>query len=562
MKFLLSTVLLLASGCLLYAQSGRSPDVASPAETCSVSGTVRRQDNGEPLNKARVTLSSPEKYADSLFDVTDVEGHFLLDHLPCHAYSLTVARQGFVNASYGQRRPSDPGAILALSPGQKASDLLFSLRRTAVISGHVFDEDGEPAQKAVVRLIRRASRGSPQGFYEAARADTDDRGEFRLFDLEPGRYYVVASYEPWSLQLGWDPLPQQNLRKKGYPVLFYPGTSDPSRAQTVVLNPGDELPALDFHMLLTPMNTVSGKLLNLAASGTGKNLNVHVSLAARGSGLSQFSVENLQNYSFDGNFVFYGVPPGSYYVQANSFDSDSKMPRWARREFDVTNADVEGVTLTFAPQVSIAGRVLWDAKSSADLPSLTAELIPVEEEGSGPGQHVSVKPDGFFVFRNVAEGEYHPRVLSSDNACYLKSARLGTVAMTDGRLAIRSGTDSSLEYTISCRVSLVEGRALTGDSLPVPGVYIVAVPEGRLRDVRWSYRETRTDQNGRFVLQGVPPGDYKLFSWDSIEEGDWLDPDFLKPYETKGVAVHLEESDHKTLDLTVIETSADIAPKS
>jgi len=50
------------------------------------------------------------------------------------------------------------------------------------------------------------------------------------------------------------------------------------------------------------------------------------------------------------------------------------------------------------------------------------------------------------------------------------------------------------------------------------------------------------------------PGDYKVFSWDSADDFDWYDPDLVKPYEDKGVAVRIEEGDRKTVQLTVIET--------
>jgi hypothetical protein len=62
-------------------------------------------------------------------------------------------------------------------------------------------------------------------------------------------------------------------------------------------------------------------------------------------------------------------------------------------------------------------------------------------------------------------------------------------------------------------------------------------------------------------LKGIEPGDYKLFSWSSVEEGDWYDADFLKPFEEKGVSVHLEEGDHKRIDLTLIETSPSSSSK-
>ena len=37
-----------------------------------------------------------------------------------------------------------------------------------------------------------------------------------------------------------------------------------------------------------------------------------------------------------------------------------------------------------------------------------------------------------------------------------------------------------------------------------------------------------TDAMGRFHIEGLPPGDYKAFSWEDIETGAWQDPDFIR----------------------------------
>jgi hypothetical protein len=60
------------------------------------------------------------------------------------------------------------------------------------------------------------------------------------------------------------------------------------------------------------------------------------------------------------------------------------------------------------------------------------------------------------------------------------------------------------------------------------------------------------DSGGRFTISGVPPGDYKLFAWDEIDRGAYLDPDFLQPYEDFGKAVRVEEGSNVTLQLDLI----------
>ncbi len=51
-------------------------------------------------------------------------------------------------------------------------------------------------------------------------------------------------------------------------------------------------------------------------------------------------------------------------------------------------------------------------------------------------------------------------------------------------------------------------------------------------------------------------GDYKIFSWDEVEDGAWEDPDFLRAFEDRGQKISVEEGDTKTLDIVTIRTKA------
>jgi hypothetical protein len=70
------------------------------------------------------------------------------------------------------------------------------------------------------------------------------------------------------------------------------------------------------------------------------------------------------------------------------------------------------------------------------------------------------------------------------------------------------------------------------------------------------YKSQSTDQYGHFDLRGIAPGDYKLFTWDEVEEGAWEDADFLKPFEEKGEKVRAQEGDSKSVNLTEIKTAS------
>jgi hypothetical protein len=331
------------------------------------------------------------------------------------------------------------------------------------------------------------------------------------------------------------------------------------KAQTLTLNPGDEVTPIDFRMEPVLMNSVSGKILNPPAANA-LRAGIDVILIPHGSGLLGFDSDIPQTVAKNGAFVLHRVPPGSYDIQASYMDRDTSEWVLAIRELEVANADVEDITLAFAPSFSVRGHVIWEGGRQGDLSSFTA-LLKSADENFPLVKGSEVKPDGSLLFHGVNQGEYRLSIRDRDTACYVKFARMGSTPMVDGKISIHSGSDNSLEVGVSCRAPHVEGLVLSSDSLPAVGVFVVLVPEPRLREQSSNYTTAKTDQNGHFLLKGILPGDYKLFSWSSVEEGDWLDADFLKPFEEKGVSVHLEEGDHKHIDLTLIETSSDSSSK-
>jgi Carboxypeptidase regulatory-like domain len=559
MKLFTPACLFLLITANLAAQTD-SPQKNSPAapdkNNCTVSGTVLRLDTGEPLKKAKVSLLDNAKGENSAIDITDEKGHFLFEDRPPGSYTLSATKPGFVRAEYGQRKPSDPGAILTLTRSQKMSDLVFKLQRAAVITGRVFDEEGELVSGAAIAALLVSGRGKKRQFRHVAGGTTNDLGEYRIFDLEPGHYYLAAVYNPLPIHPGFDPLPVRQL-KQGYPTTFYPNTIDSSKAQLLTLRPGDEIASVDFRMQPASLSTVSGSIQNAPPDSNGI---INVYMYSRGSDLgSSFGPNELQALTKSGKFSIYRVPPGSYYIRGASLTPDGRVPFLTTREVEVADTDVNGVTLTFTPGLTIQGRLLWDSGKQKDVESLIIFLDPTEEDESLRGQSRHPKSDGSFSFKDIEEGDYHPRVSSSNDDCFVKSARSGTSSMVDGVLSIRSGAESSLELTIGCRAPRLAGQVLTADSLPAVGVYVVLIPDAPLRERTFLYRAGNTDQNGKFSLRGIEPGDYKLFSWDPPEGDDWFDSEWLKPFESEGVSMHLEEGDQKSIELKLIEATPESA---
>ena len=177
----------------------RSSSPSRPQQQlCSLSGMVVKLAGSEPLRSATVELQSLEDRTHTVSVATDAGGRFQIKGIDPGRYRLKVIRNGFVTQEYGQKTPSDPGSDLRLSTGQNLKDLLFRLIPWSVIAGRILNEDGEPLPWAQVSALREVYREGKRKLSPELMVPTNDLGEYRLFGLQPGRYFVSAKYKPVS----------------------------------------------------------------------------------------------------------------------------------------------------------------------------------------------------------------------------------------------------------------------------------------------------------------------------------------------------------------------------
>jgi protocatechuate 3,4-dioxygenase beta subunit len=545
-----------------------SPQTPATAQkqNATVAGTVVRLDNGEPLKKAKVHLQSRVRDDYEEFILTDEQGRFSFENVPPGPYDFEVFRNGFVHAEYGEKKPGAPGAILSLEPGQSMTDVVFKLARTASISGHVFDEDGEPVAKAEVIAYRASSHPGKEQRENYDSIVTNDLGEFRIYDLAPGRYFVAVNYRSQEhVQYQRRADAAEERYNPGYLPTYYPNTTDSRKAQAISVGPGVEIRSIDFLLRPTHLATVSGKVIN--ATGANSVRWASVSLIPNGTGLAN-AAQNLQT-NFDlknGTFSIREVPPGYYNLVASWSEGAERTLRTSQRALEVGTSDMDDVAITLSRGVDISGRITWDGPSPKNTANLFVRLHPL---GDGPfvAPGEEVKPDGTFYFRDLSDATYTPTVLvpGSEENFYVKAVRYGSAPANDKSFTVQGASDASLELIMSSHPAKVTGVVRTGDSQPAVGMKVVLIPDEAHRELKLRYMAATTDQNGRFSISGITPGDYKVFSWDSVDESDeqfgedWFDPEWLKPYEPKGESVHLEEGDQKFVNLKLIETTSDAA---
>jgi hypothetical protein len=525
-------------------------------ERCTISGTVVRLATSEPLKSAYIRLAlQGERGGAPLGATTDASGKFALTNIEPGRYRLTVARNGYVTQEYGQRSPSAPGAILALSSGQKIQDLLFRLVPAAVISGRIQDEDGEPLPWVQVLALREAYLNGKRELASEATVSTNDLGEYRLFNLRPGRYFVRASYQPGVSMTGYMQFMSVPAESSGgYAPTYYPGTNDPANARTITVKAGEEARSVDFILRQVPVFEVRGRVFNAVTGRPGED--VSLELVPRVRRLTWKFSNVATSVDKQGSFEIRGVVSGSYNLIASW--SDEGKSYMARQPVEVVATDVEGLQVTITPGVAVNGHVSWDGKPSLSERELHIYLISTEDGYFG--EQANVQADGSFTYKNIPEGTYRIYSWGGAEDCFLKSARYGSTDALSGGFALRRASDATLEVTLSSRGARVDGVVKNSDELPAPGVWVALVPDQARRVQERLDKSATTDQYGRFVLRGIAPGEYKLFSWDEVERGAWQDPDFLQPFEDKGQKVRLELGGREVVELKLIETKKEQKP--
>jgi hypothetical protein len=179
---MLKSILFLISALVVVQQSASQ----SP-QNGSLQGIVLRAGSGEPVAKARVELQGGGQEQTV---TTESDGRFLFTNLLPGTYHVTARRDGFGAAEYGQKWPGGPGVPIRLSAGQQVNTLQIPLTATVSISGRVSDSNGQPLANALVQALKSRYQGELRVLYPVQQVRTTATGEFRLYWLPAGRYYV------------------------------------------------------------------------------------------------------------------------------------------------------------------------------------------------------------------------------------------------------------------------------------------------------------------------------------------------------------------------------------
>ena len=165
------------------------PTTQTP-NTAVISGVVTVESGG-PLRRARVNLTAPELRGGRM-TMTGDQGEYSFSALPAGRYSITASKAAYIDTPYGAKKPGRPGTPIQLAAGGKVERANIVLPKGSVITGVVVDDNGEPAPRTQVRVMKYVMRTGEKTLQQAGSDQTDDRGMYRIYGLQPGDYLVSA----------------------------------------------------------------------------------------------------------------------------------------------------------------------------------------------------------------------------------------------------------------------------------------------------------------------------------------------------------------------------------
>jgi len=532
----------------LTVVAGQQPNPAGqkanlrPSDLCSVEGVVAKSTTGEGIKRATVQLTPLDAGLQPYSAPTESNGRFMIRDILPGRYAIFASGDGYSQEAPQKGKRNTQLSILDLTPGKYVNGISFRLLPPGAITGTVYDDDGDVVIRAQVRALRVVGSGAHRQVGEAGSAQTDDRGQYRIWGLEPGKYLVDATYQSQQSN------PNQQTDEVYLPT-FHPSTPDTSQASIVEVEPDTENSGNDIDLRQAHAVVIRGRVLvdSQVKSLKGTYVSLTPSTAQGSYSLSTYG-SPVQNDS--GDFEIRGVPPGPYNLSA--FWYDGRRQLYGRVPVDVSGANLDGVNFVLGSPLTLSGRFRVDGNSQIDFTRLGLWLLAIDKAmGSGSAQ---IRADGTFLVQNVYDGTYRLRLAGFPEEYYVKSAREGGSEVLESGLTISHGQPPSpLEITLSADGGRVDGTVVH-DQNPVGGAWVVLAPNPPYRDREEMYSVKVTDDFGRFSLLGLPPGDFKLFAWEHRQGTNYTDPDFLEAFESRGTTVHIEERQPQTVQLEVITT--------
>ena len=501
----LLTILSLSAS--LFGQSTTKETAKVPRG--SISGRVTIKDRGVPgiaIGWRKGDVYTPfEPYQKT---TTDQDGFYRISNLAPGSYSLMAAAPAYVVSDTGRQK----GVLVG--EDENVEGINFSLVRGGVITGRVTDADGRPVIEQQVNFYQAEmyEQKVQRQIYAAGSVQTDDRGIYRLFGLNAGRYKVAVGRSDDELNVTYSQ--QRNI---SYKQVFHPDVTDQAKATVVEVSEGGEANNIDITVGRV-VQTFSATGLVVDENGQpvpNLRLGLQRQLGQRIEFVNSFGMANSR-----GEFVIEGLVPGKYsiFLLQTQNNGDRRAEPF---NFDVVDHDVDGLTVKLTKGASVTGTVILENEDKAVL----ARLLKLQLRGigmissSGGMTFASsgmspLGPDGSFRLSGLPGGTINLMFAEPGVPIPPKGFSIARVER-DGVVSPRGLEVKEAEQVVGVRVFVSYGTAtlrgviaVENGSLPQKERIFVRVTKPG--DQFSNLRPAIVDERGHFLMDGLPAGTYEL----------------------------------------------------
>lgn len=444
-----------------------------------IQGVVLEEESGNPLARTVVDLLPlPGTKAGMVSIRAGDRGAFAITDVRPGWYVLRCTRKGFVPAEVGQLRPGRPGMPFEIAPDAQSSFFQVRMRRLGAVAGSVVDENnvGIPDWPVHVYTAAKPVR-------HVAQTKTDDRGIYRIGELEAGNYVVRSG--PGQLE---DETPL-------LPTYFKYGTALES-AEAVRVRVGET----ETDLVVRP---VKGRLITLAGVFSSQ---VPATLTV----ITDTGRQVLGNSS--------GTPaPFSAVVPPGAVEFLAEGPRCGGYVRMAAQSNMQGIRIACSPLDP--AYVLWMADNSRGIRQQSPLMMRrVDLDGTGAvssfTQRQPIVP-GHWEFHAQASGDYYVRSIAAMSGPQPETRN-------DGWFGLDIGTSAQIVVTLSSRPGSISGTVTTGGKAVAGAPVYLELFDPEAAPPRLSLVEGRCDAQGNYKFAGLAPGRYRVLSSFDFDPDDRL----------------------------------------
>ena len=598
---------------------------------------------GQPVPNAEVRLGGAPQGTPNTVVLADGDGRFVFMALPKGSFTITATKPGYAEGAYGRQRPMGLPQALTLGDGDRLGDLKIPIWKFAAVTGRITDEAGEPVIGVAVRALQRTIIAGREKLTPGPTARTDDRGVYRIASLTPGEYAVAVPSTQMSapnsvvdlyLQRRMGPLKpgdsdfmrdlsfsggmdalivleryretrvgMQSFASVGarsraavapagsgggrmyvYPTQYHPAAPTAAAASILTLRSGEERPAIDIQLALTPTSFVSG-----TASGPAGPLKAVLSLVPDSDDLSTDTGFETATTMSDatGRFTFIGVPEGRYRLRAilaqvpvsgASRGAPPPPPKdqpikptptpvpdlggftlWATQTITVGASDLNDLAVSLRPGFRIAGRSEFVGTHAQPAGDVVRRMYATFDPADARPLVGSTISRGQFDERGrlssyqLPPGRYYVRIDNQPPGWTLKSATLNGRDVSNVPLALDADV-TALVIAFTDRPSTLSGHVQNATGAPDPSATVLVFPadSGAWMDsgaFPRRLRAVRVDRNGQYQTAGLPAGDYLLVAIPDESSANWQDPKVLQALARLATSITLGDGETRSASL-------------